>query len=293
MINSLQDAFHLLDEQKYGIPLEAIEYLKNQPTSKEITEKVVFALRNAYKKGVYYDDNDYWMPTPLWYSIVAESHLSQDLVDPTIKLFTTTNDDWDFLNEQGMYLLGKLAEKYGDEVIIKVRKVVDDVVAKGSDLPYLFLFDVFYFADIEKYKSWMLDTLKKEFFWDENFSVVIAELKIKEAIPILKERLKKIKDPQFIRSEFEYALKILEKGSFLSDDEGKPYCATRGDWKVHYKRFENRFKEDDENVEDFEEEFDPESPHIEKIGRNDPCLCNSGKKYKKCCLPNEVVSADV
>jgi len=20
-----------------------------------------------------------------------------------------------------------------------------------------------------------------------------------------------------------------------------------------------------------------------KIGRNDPCLCNSGKKYKKCC----------
>lgn len=23
-----------------------------------------------------------------------------------------------------------------------------------------------------------------------------------------------------------------------------------------------------------------------KIGRNDPCLCGSGKKYKKCCLPN-------
>ena len=21
-----------------------------------------------------------------------------------------------------------------------------------------------------------------------------------------------------------------------------------------------------------------------KIGRNDPCPCNSGKKYKKCCL---------
>ncbi len=27
-----------------------------------------------------------------------------------------------------------------------------------------------------------------------------------------------------------------------------------------------------------------------KIGRNDPCLCGSGKKYKKCCLPNEVPS---
>ena len=22
-----------------------------------------------------------------------------------------------------------------------------------------------------------------------------------------------------------------------------------------------------------------------KIGRNDPCICGSGKKYKKCCLP--------
>ena len=26
----------------------------------------------------------------------------------------------------------------------------------------------------------------------------------------------------------------------------------------------------------------------EKIGRNDPCPCGSGKKYKKCCGPNAV-----
>ncbi|HHW13378.1 MAG TPA: hypothetical protein GXX28_00395, partial [Firmicutes bacterium] len=24
--------------------------------------------------------------------------------------------------------------------------------------------------------------------------------------------------------------------------------------------------------------------HKQKIGRNDPCPCGSGKKYKKCCL---------
>lgn len=24
--------------------------------------------------------------------------------------------------------------------------------------------------------------------------------------------------------------------------------------------------------------------HHGKIGRNDPCICGSGKKYKKCCL---------
>jgi len=24
-----------------------------------------------------------------------------------------------------------------------------------------------------------------------------------------------------------------------------------------------------------------------KVGRNDPCPCGSGRKYKKCCLPKE------
>jgi len=24
-----------------------------------------------------------------------------------------------------------------------------------------------------------------------------------------------------------------------------------------------------------------------KIGRNEPCPCNSGKKFKKCCIPNK------
>lgn len=30
--------------------------------------------------------------------------------------------------------------------------------------------------------------------------------------------------------------------------------------------------------------IDKEYKFPEKIGRNDPCPCNSGKKYKKCCL---------
>lgn len=25
----------------------------------------------------------------------------------------------------------------------------------------------------------------------------------------------------------------------------------------------------------------------QRLGRNDPCPCGSGKKYKKCCLDNE------
>ncbi len=39
-----------------------------------------------------------------------------------------------------------------------------------------------------------------------------------------------------------------------------------------------------------EERYDdwtPEQPYVNtqpKVGRNDPCPCGSGKKYKKCCL---------
>lgn len=46
-----------------------------------------------------------------------------------------------------------------------------------------------------------------------------------------------------------------------------------------------------EKVDDVKELLKPESspqvatkkPEIPKVGRNDPCPCGSGKKYKKCC----------
>jgi len=39
-----------------------------------------------------------------------------------------------------------------------------------------------------------------------------------------------------------------------------------------------------EDISDLEKALNPASPmKSEKIGRNDPCPCGSGKKYKKCC----------
>ena len=36
-----------------------------------------------------------------------------------------------------------------------------------------------------------------------------------------------------------------------------------------------------------------EPVHVKKVGRNDPCPCGSGKKYKKCCGANEEVTEPV
>ncbi len=39
-----------------------------------------------------------------------------------------------------------------------------------------------------------------------------------------------------------------------------------------------------EDISDLEKLLNPPKPvQSTKIGRNDPCLCGSGKKYKKCC----------
>ena len=39
-----------------------------------------------------------------------------------------------------------------------------------------------------------------------------------------------------------------------------------------------------EDISDLEKMLNPPKPATsQKIGRNDPCSCGSGKKYKKCC----------
>lgn len=65
----------------------------------------------------------------------------------------------------------------------------------------------------------------------------------------------------------------------------------RREWyKLHpLVQDDNSFEDDEPSADDdFDEGFVDERPapivrHDEKIGRNDPCPCGSGKKYKKCC----------
>jgi SWIM/SEC-C metal-binding protein len=47
-----------------------------------------------------------------------------------------------------------------------------------------------------------------------------------------------------------------------------------------------------EDISDLERMLNPPSPIVsEKVGRNEPCSCGSGKKYKKCCGLSGVLSA--
>ncbi|MEW5757074.1 MAG: UPF0149 family protein [Pseudomonadota bacterium] len=82
------------------------------------------------------------------------------------------------------------------------------------------------------------------------------------------------------------------------------------DYHQNYLRFYNpaeiigrqqRWREEDardgegDDVIDYQDEYDwiTAEPYVRpepKIGRNDPCPCGSGKKYKKCCMNSEAAS---
>jgi len=51
------------------------------------------------------------------------------------------------------------------------------------------------------------------------------------------------------------------------------------------KKYEIEFNKSLEEMKKSFEQFQREK----KVGRNDPCPCGSGKKYKKCCLDKEVL----
>jgi len=96
----------------------------------------------------------------------------------------------------------------------------------------------------------------------------------KEAFYLFVDLMKRIKETTLsylfrieIKEKREYSEEIieeLEKGEVDSK-------------KLQYKR-EDFFRE--------KEELASQPVRVQKIGRNDPCPCGSGKKYKKCCGKN-------
>ncbi|ELR71515.1 hypothetical protein C900_02578 [Fulvivirga imtechensis AK7] len=294
-ITRLQDALAILDGCVKGVPFSAIEYLQND-SSEEATAAILMALANRPK-----DDTD----VPFWYTVAAEGHLCEELIDPVIKLYEGSwGSDW--LHDQGQYLIGKLAQKYPE---LTSKKVLD-AMEKDADnraMPYIFyLFDVFYFCDAAIYKARLLALLERDdLSWYDTLAGTIADLQISEGLPVLKRKLKDLQishDDEWRQHnlvEVNEAIQVLEGELTLDPEFSKPLCLKReGSWKDHLIQHEHLFY-DDGGYFDFLENpdhylpsstlwplFSDSKPYIkEKVpGRNDPCYCGSGKKYKKCCM---------
>jgi HEAT repeat protein len=105
-----------------------------------------------------------------------------------------------------------------------------------------------YLANTEKYRGW---------FYLELFVYDFGVQGKKEVLPLLKRLL------TMDLSERE-RIEVVDAIKYLEDPEG-------------YER----------ETREWVEKFKPTLSFItrQKVGRNDPCPCGSGKKYKKCCWP--------
>lgn len=301
---NLDSVIKTLKSSHKGIPFTAIEYLLHHD-SKEATEAIINALKN-------YSDHKYcWSNcemAPVWYAMAAEGHLHEALIEPVIQLCEENCNESQFLLEQAQYLIGKLAMQYPDLTAEKVLDAMENDTKQRTDNFLFFLFDCFYFCDISKHKERLVSLLKNhDISWHEPLVSTLSFLQVKEALPILKQQLEALqeKEPEKNYIEYKEAIMELETGEIKYPEVEMPVCLKpRGTLREEWAPVEEEFYPDGYNYE--EEEYfedrardrgldgrwsltaatDPVSVG-EKIGRNDPCPCGSGKKYKKCCLGKE------
>ena len=164
----------------------------------------------------------------------------------------------------------KLAEMFGDDE--EVKKILDDKKALLGE-------DEFYSA----LRRLLLQAI--DMFWVEHLEMMDytrSSVNLRaygQRDPLVeykKEGLRLFKEMEFaIREEIARLVPHIGVGMFLKEEE--------------------KLKEMEKNVTlvgGGENKADNNSKNIpkssanddgEKIGRNDPCVCGSGKKYKKCC----------
>jgi uncharacterized protein YecA (UPF0149 family) len=215
---------------------------------------------------------------------VAENHLSEVLINPIIELYITGNgDSWDWLDEQGSFLIGKACAEIGRPAIKAFLDTIETFVKKNTELPVLYLHECIHFVDKEEDLPQILSILQHvDYKWMDSFATHLAQAQIKGALPKLQEILKYYKNKStefldtFTIAELEEAIQELETGISPVANSIFPFYQNRSNWKEAYKYF---YREKDDDF------MPPPAPaKKKKIGRNDPCPCGSGKKFKKCCI---------
>lgn len=275
MIQSTEHAFETIDTQLKGIPYEAIDFLRNQESNKDIAEKLVFALKNAYSGEAYYSDEyRMMMPAPLWYCVVAERHLSTELIEPLLNLFNV-EEDWDLLNEQSVYLLGLLARKYPENCVNAVLDFIEENIKEDNKKPYIYCFEALYYALENQFNRIHAILDIDNFHWVDHYVRILGDLMREDTIVKFKSLLTKF-EGKHTAIELQYYIDAKE-GKVSDFQKGSAFCEMRdSEWKNHYQHMEHVFASEEAPFE-----------QATKANRNDPCPCGSGKKYKQCCLKNQ------
>lgn len=146
--------------------------------------------------------------------------------------------------------------------------------------------------------SRLSDTMKRAYdawYGIEGLHPVIIKFALLDTkLCMIEERQKILEQEEIIREEYpdlyEKMKDFLEKLkseknlSYLKESLQKSYQKIEPDCSggFYYQKYPNE-KPKETMVHDGAE-FEPYVRNTKKIGRNDPCPCGSGKKYKQCCM---------
>lgn len=158
-----------------------------------------------------------------------------------------------------------------------------ELILDGNMLGYSELFGS---SDMDKF-SIEIDGVEKWFFDDQYCSnpkclcneAVLTFFKIdaaKKTQPAFAVRMN-LKDFKYeVKFNKCDEIKISDVIRYLHNDRPEVFTIL----KRRYTEIKNASRE---VIKKFGKELKKEVPSTEKVGRNDPCPCGSGKKYKKCC----------
>ncbi len=294
MIRSNAHAFEILEKSQHGIPYEAIRYLYYQPAGDDIRDKVIYWLENAYNEKVLNEQKNHAPNAPLWYAILAENYITEDLLDPVMNLFSTTEEDWDLLNEQGVVLLNLLCKKLGDTAITAFFNKILEQIKVDSKFPYLYLFESFKFINPDKYSDKILALLDTKSHWLVELLghfpwMQFSQKKHSELLAKIYEKLELIRLEYEMMETLDHIDRKILRGIIICQDSLSKFDYPkvkikhheREDWEAYLRSQENLFEQPEEPTK-----TPPSSIKrpAKKIGRNAPCPCGSEKKYKHCCL---------
>ncbi len=298
MIRSNTHAFEILETPSAEVPYKAIRYLYYQKPAQDIREKVFFWLENAYDEELLGSDSKYNLRAPLWFAILAENYLEEKLIDPLIKLYTVNDDDWDYLNEQGVLLINGLCEKLGDLAIKRFLDEIINQIRSDSEYPYLYLFDCLKYVDPTKYSKEILKLLEKKSYWFGALIAYIASMNFSQKThPELIAQIHK--ELELFRLEYEMMdtfdhvdqitlreIRACQRSLSVANypHNKKERWKPTQDWEATLRGMEANLES--QNTDQDINNFDIPAPVSvpKKISRNAPCPCGSGKKYKRCCL---------
>ncbi|HWQ96029.1 MAG TPA: DUF1186 domain-containing protein [Candidatus Methylomirabilis sp.] len=274
-----------------------LELYVNKTLALEIAHRkdAIFYLRkliqdSAYWEGYYTEDH--------WAHIHILHLLALIKTREAFNLFLDllryrSNDLSDWLTEDVPYLLAAFGEDFKDSIMEFTEDETLDSLVRGMAVIGIALLARKYSACENQVKEHIIKLLNNSD--DSEFTTHIAKPLTMfhdiSVMPVISKAYDENKIDGFFGEKKDFEDIIMGK---LEDDfeiynrDPLEYFSRKSIGhlhKIHYGK-----SDDDENklIKEYQERFQAkkEEPAEKKVGRNAPCPCGSGKKYKKCCMRN-------